>query len=114
MSDLVDWVVALDSVGGDADLLREVVDAFLAEAPRQLLAAETAIRNSDHVAMRRAAHTLKGNARYFGAREVFDLAFELEVLGEKQQFDRAQEIRAKLSEAMARLTPVLLDYVGRK
>ena len=114
MSDLVDWAVALDSVGGDADLLREVVDAFLAEAPRQLLAAENAIRDGDHVTLRRAAHTLKGNARYFGAQEVFDLASELEGLAEKQQLAGAQEIRAKLVEGMARLTPILLDYMNRK
>ena len=114
MSDLVDWAVALDAVGGDADLLRDVVDAFLMEGPRQLLAAEQAIRDGDHVTLRRAAHTLKGNARYFGAQEMYDLAYELELLGEKQQFAGTEEIRGKIVEVMAKLTPVLLEYVGRK
>lgn len=60
----------LASVGGDPDFLAELVGDFLADAPTQLGLLRQAATTGDSDGARRAAHTLKGNARTFGAPEL--------------------------------------------
>jgi HPt (histidine-containing phosphotransfer) domain-containing protein len=56
-----------DSVGGDAEFLAELIDEFLDDAPRQLESLRSSAASGDAAGARRAAHTLKGNGRTFGA-----------------------------------------------
>lgn len=65
-------------VGGDPEAMQEIVEAFLEDAPgciEELCAGAAA---GDHEAARRAAHTLKSNARTFGAHELAELCQEIE------------------------------------
>jgi HPt (histidine-containing phosphotransfer) domain-containing protein len=55
------------SVGGDDGFLAELIDEFLGDAPRQLAALRASVDSADAPGARRAAHTLKGNGRTFGA-----------------------------------------------
>ena len=70
MADVLDPRVLDDlraSVGDDRAFVAELIDEFLADAPRQLELLRDAAAAGDAEAARRAAHTLKGNARTFGA-----------------------------------------------
>ncbi len=67
-----------ESVGGDAVFLGELIDEFLADAPRQLQALRESAAAGDREAARRAAHSLKGNARTFGAGSLAALCQEAE------------------------------------
>jgi CheY-like chemotaxis protein/HPt (histidine-containing phosphotransfer) domain-containing protein len=67
-----------ESVGGDADFVGEVVDAYLADAPIQLEAMRAALAAGDLVALGRAAHTLKGNSRNVGASNLAEVARRIE------------------------------------
>ncbi len=64
-----------------ADFVVELVDTFLAEAPRMLadLRASLAAGNAD--AFRRAAHSLKSNSNTFGALALGAMARALEAGG---------------------------------
>ncbi|MBI2826356.1 MAG: PAS domain S-box protein [Planctomycetia bacterium] len=77
----VDWSVAMDTVGGDRQLLQDIVSAFQEEAPRLLADLRRAVDAGDADGLRRAAHTLKGSLRYFGVSGLYDRAFELEARG---------------------------------
>ena len=55
------------SVGGDDEFLAELVDEYLADAPMQLETLYEAAASGDADVARRAAHTLKGTSRTFGA-----------------------------------------------
>ncbi|MBL0375297.1 Hpt domain-containing protein [Rhizobium sp. KVB221] len=55
--------------GGDEDL-RELIESFLEEAPTLITALEHAYAEADHAGARRAAHSLKSNARDMGAMEL--------------------------------------------
>ena len=77
----IDWSAALATVGGDRELLRDVVDAFLQEGPRLLGELRKAAVDSDAEGLRRAVHTLKASLRYLGAETLFDRAVELEAIG---------------------------------
>ena len=67
-----------ESVGDDPEFLAELVDDFLADAPAQLESLREAATSGDAAGARRAAHTLKGNSRTFGAGELASLCQEAE------------------------------------
>jgi len=106
----MNWSAALDSVQGDRELLREVIDAYLSESPDLLDQVEQAIAREDPVGVRRAAHTLKGTLRYFGATRGFDLALNLETMGRELDLSAAEDCLADLREEVARLRPVLASF----
>jgi HPt (histidine-containing phosphotransfer) domain-containing protein len=68
----------LESVGGDPGFLGELIGDFLADAPMQLDSLRQTAASGDAAGARRAAHTLKGNARTFGAAELASLCAEIE------------------------------------
>jgi HPt (histidine-containing phosphotransfer) domain-containing protein len=68
------------SVGGDEEFLAELVDDFLADAPAQVETLRSASSSGDADAARRAAHTLKGTSRTFGAGDLATLCQEAEAV----------------------------------
>jgi signal transduction histidine kinase/CheY-like chemotaxis protein len=113
-AEVMDWSEALRSVQGDHDLLRSIAEAFLEECPGLLARIEKAIGQADAVALRVAAHTIKGSARYFGAKPTFEQAFDLEKMAGGGKLDRAEEMAAALHVELERLIPVLENFLGGK
>ena len=72
---------ALDRVGGDREFLRELVDLFVAEAPRALAEIRRSVDAGDAGALERAAHLVRGSASTFGAAVVSETALALENQG---------------------------------
>ena len=109
-ADVLNWSEALHTVGGDHDLLRGVVEAFLEETPRLTREIGRAVAGGDCEALRVASHALKGAVRYLGAGRVFENAWKLEKMGHDRNLLGAEPILAEIEVDMARLMPVLLDY----
>lgn len=109
--DVLDWEGALKICGGDVALLRDIAEAYLEEHPKRLAEIRRAIDAADWELLHRAAHTIKGSMRYFGARAVFDRAFGLEQLAASQSLEGAEEIFGLLQQELAKLLPYLIDYV---
>lgn len=65
-------------IGGDADELRDLIDDFAESAPGQVADMVAAADARDLEALRRCAHTLKSNARDFGATRLAALCADLE------------------------------------
>lgn len=82
---------ALDALaemtGGDPEFLAELIDTFLADGPALLGAMETAAAGDDAATLRRAAHTLKSNARTFGAMTLGAVCQEIEERGATSNLD---------------------------
>jgi len=110
---VVDWSEAMGAVNGDRELLKDVVEAFLEESPRQLSEIRQALDVEDFELLRRAAHTLKGSMRIFGAHVANEHAMRLESMGRDHTLDDATEALAVLERELARLTPILMQFVGR-
>lgn len=68
----------LDIVGGDLDELEELRDDYLEDAPDLAQRILDAAGKGDQTALKIAAHTLKSNARDFGAVRLADLCAKLE------------------------------------
>ena len=94
----IDWNGALRQVDGDPGLLQTIANAFLAEAPPYLASIEGAIQGKEGRVLQRAAHTIKGGFRLFGATEAYELAMQLEESGRGGQFDGVLETAQRLRE----------------
>jgi CheY-like chemotaxis protein/HPt (histidine-containing phosphotransfer) domain-containing protein len=107
----VNWEHALESSGGDADLLCELIDAYFVERPRLMGEIEQALATHDHELLHRAAHTIKSALRLFGYTPAQDIAFALEMLGQNKSAEGAEALRAELIELIERFEPELFDYL---
>ncbi len=111
-ADDLDWSEALQAVGGDEELLRQVVSAILEEAPRLVAAIGQAIRSRDLAALRLSAHTLKGSIRFFAGSRAYATAFEMERLGQLGNLAGAESLFPALQAEMAQLAPSLTAYLN--
>jgi len=102
---------ALKVVDGDLKLLTEVVGIFLAESPRLLAEIENGIGRGDSVVVCRAAHTIKGGLRMFGAQSAYDLACRIEGLGRNGDIAGATEDFRHLKRVMLELERELSAFV---
>jgi signal transduction histidine kinase/DNA-binding response OmpR family regulator len=103
----VDLAEALDRVGGDRDLLREVAATFLGQYPAWLAAIRSAVDRRDGVALRDAAHPLRGSLGLFGAKAAVEAASRLETIGRAGKLDDGQGALAELERVMTRVVPAL-------
>ena len=71
----------LERVGGDHELLVEIVELFKAESPRALLEIRQSVAGQDASRLEQAAHKLRGSLVAFGADSAARAAFTLELLG---------------------------------
>lgn len=81
MTETIDRSVftALSESVGD-DFVAELIDTFIDEAPGMFREMRQALSAGDVDKFRRAAHSLKSNARTFGAMELAEKAQELEYM----------------------------------
>ncbi len=103
----LDESVALGRVGGDVELLREVVGLFLDDYPQSLELIRQAVAQGDQSSLERHAHSLKGSVSTFGAQEAFDAAQALEKQGRTGDLSSAAEGLARLEQALIHLRPEL-------
>jgi HPt (histidine-containing phosphotransfer) domain-containing protein len=103
----LDESVALSRVGGDVELLREVIGLFLDDYPQSLDMIRDAVARGDQSSLERHAHSLKGSVSTFGAQEAFDAAMALEKQGRAGDLAEAQDGLHRLEHALATLRPEL-------
>jgi len=98
---------ALAKMGGDDELLREVVVAFLDAYEATVGAVDAAVQACDANALRRAAHTLKGSVATFSTGTVYEAALELERCGRDGCMQTVQQSHHKLHGELEQLLPEL-------
>jgi PAS domain S-box-containing protein len=104
--DVLDGREALERVGGDKELLRELIEMFLADGPRLWEDVADALARGDAQKLGRAAHTLKGSISAFSAPSAWSAAQRLESLAE-QGGPAAAAAAAQLETEMGRLQSAL-------
>ncbi len=102
-----DRAAAMERVGGDEELFRELADMFLAEAPTWLQAIDEAVRTGDATSVKRTAHTLKGAVGTFAAQLAWNAAQRLETMGRDNDLGSAPAALADLRETIGRLQRAL-------
>jgi HPt (histidine-containing phosphotransfer) domain-containing protein len=112
MDTVVSWAQALHAVGGDEQLLKAVIEAFLEETPTLVKQIRQAIDERQAATLHRVAHTLKGNLRYFGNERASELALSLEVMGRQAAFETAPATLSDLEPHVDSVLRCLAAYVG--
>jgi two-component system, sensor histidine kinase and response regulator len=89
-----DFANSLEGLGGDEQLLREVIGIFLEEIPKHLASLRQAIADGNAEALFRTAHSFKGELGYLGISELSRKAGELEEMGRKSDLEHAAGVFA--------------------
>jgi signal transduction histidine kinase/DNA-binding response OmpR family regulator len=105
-----DEATALDRVGGDRDLLNELIGAYRTESPKWLSDISRAIPLGDAAALRLAVHTLKGALSIFGAADAVNAAQRLEQMAVAGNLAHAADDWAALNDSLASLLRELDAY----
>jgi len=103
----VDRSALLANLGGRGDLVKQVIDVFLTDAPVMLTRLKEAARASNPADLAAAAHAIKGSAGLFSQGEAYNAARALELRargGDISAADRAcQDIERSVSRLMMEL-----------
>ena len=99
----LDVAAALEYVGGDRELLRELLIMFGEDAPGYLAALHRGLDDANAGDLMKAAHTLKGSLRALGARKAAALAEDLEQIGRAGGLDGAAHLLARLDQEITRV-----------
>ena len=108
---LIDWELAFDTVGGDRDLLRELLSVFLAEQQQMLEDVVNAIADGNSKEIRRTSHAIKGALLHLGARPAADIAKEIENNAEQGEPETLKNVWRKLEAACQQLIQPFRDFL---
>ena len=97
----------LKTVENDWGLLKEIIDLYCADAPRQLQRIRDGIAQQDPLLVQDAAHALKGSSTAFGKTPAYVLAFELEQAGRAKDLSQAETCLTQLQQAVFSLEKAL-------
>ena len=85
---------------GEPDLVVELIDLYLGDAPQWVEAMRTAAAGDDATVLKRAAHTLKGSSGSLGIRQVAEVCRMLE-LNCSESAARVDELLQQLDREFA-------------
>jgi CheY-like chemotaxis protein len=105
-----DLAAVLDRMGGDEELLREVMRYFLEDAPNLMVKIKESVESGDASELERAAHSLKGLAANFSAAATVDAAYRLEQLGRAGKAAGAGPLVQQMERALTKLSEALALY----
>jgi signal transduction histidine kinase/CheY-like chemotaxis protein len=110
-SGAITWNIAqtVERLGGDEELLHEVVEIFLEEGPKQMTTLRHAIAEGNAECIEKTAHSLRGELGYLGISEASLKARELEEMGRKHDLQHTAEVFAALETG---ISGVLLSMRG--
>ena len=104
----------LDGItGGDTEFEREVLDEYLASAPKDIAKLRAAVAAGDASATGASAHALKGASATIGAKGFAAIALELEQAGKKNDLASAPQALDRLEAEFAELAVLIRERIAR-
>lgn len=92
----------------DLDLVVELIDLYLVDVERRVIAMLDALEKCDGLSLDRAAHALKGSSATLGISLVAQLCEELEMLARAEELKKAGEVTQRLQAECATVKKLLL------
>jgi two-component system, sensor histidine kinase and response regulator len=108
---ILDRDAMLATVEQDLELLQELAELFLAEAPGLLAQIRSGVGEHNAESVERGAHTLKGALGNFGARRACEAAREVETCGREGRLEDAAAHFSSLEGEVALACKALSDYL---
>jgi two-component system, sensor histidine kinase and response regulator len=105
---------ALRRLGDDKELLRDIVQIYLEDAPGIVEKIHNALDQADSNALQRAAHSLKGLAATLSASEVVGAAARVEYLAATRNLSEAPKAVAEVDQHVSDLNAAVQQLLRRK
>ncbi|NNE43893.1 MAG: Hpt domain-containing protein [Gemmatimonadetes bacterium] len=102
----------LENVGGDRELLADIVSLFFDSSEGLVRDLRTAVAQADSDALHETAHQLKGALANVGAEAATRAAADLEQIGRRGSMTGMEDALSALEQEMTRLAPALRDLAG--
>jgi PAS domain S-box-containing protein len=99
---------ALVHVGGDAGLLRELIEVFLRDCPRLIEDVIDGLCAGDVAKVKRGAHSIKGAVSILGGKAAFEAALHLEDLARQGDLSQAEQAWQTLQQALEQFQHTLM------
>jgi two-component system, sensor histidine kinase and response regulator len=109
LTDVFDVNAALEYLGGDGELLREIVGMFQTQSDKCMAKLQEAVAKGDATGIEFGAHALKGAAANLFAGRTVDAALKLEELGRSGSVQGSAELLAALESEVNRLRLALKE-----
>jgi PAS domain S-box-containing protein len=93
-------------LGGDMQLMKEVIQIFAEEYQEQIEKITQALKNNNSTEITKVAHGFKGVLGNLGAKKAYQLAKDLELAGKENRLEDAAELFDRLMEQIKSL----IDY----
>ena len=106
-----DLINLLAKVGGDLDLVREMVEIFIDELPDRLREIESALLNNQPEKLENAAHRLKGSIGYFSVGGAFESNKTLIEMARRNNIDEAPAVFHRLKDELRHLEISLTEWL---
>jgi HPt (histidine-containing phosphotransfer) domain-containing protein len=104
---IFDREAAMAALDDDIELLGELAELFLADAPDLIEQIRSSVSERNSEQLQRSAHTLKGAASNFRAQATVKAALELEQMGRNESLEGAEQALERLLHEFDRLRPEL-------
>ncbi|HLY61564.1 MAG TPA: response regulator [Terriglobia bacterium] len=111
---VLDEKALLSQVGGDLNLLRQLISIFLADSPAALVRIQRAIDSRDADALLKTTHAFRGSVSIFAAPAAVGSAVKLEALARDRDLAASEDAFATLKRDIARLTKTLAAFGSNK
>ena len=110
----LDFKEMIERLGGDENLLNEVIEIFTDQTPKQMETLRRALVQGDGESVERTAHSLKGELGYLGITEVTQKARELEELGRKRNLEKASQVLDSLEPEISAIVGAMRERKPEK
>jgi PAS domain S-box-containing protein len=107
--EIIDRASLLERVEGDHELLAEMINLFVEDAPNLLASMRDALKKSDMLFLERSAHSLKGAASNLSAQTAAAAAQKLERDAKQANAESAKASLLAVEKEVDRLLPALTD-----
>ncbi|HDH05022.1 MAG TPA: response regulator [Nitrospirae bacterium] len=107
--DVIYRAETLERLGGDEELLKELYEVFIDDAPRQMEILKKAIDTNDTVLTERQAHSLKSATANIGANSMSDKAFKIELTARDRNLNNAHMLYEKLEHELKKVLKALTE-----
>ena len=102
-----DREAAMAGLDDDLELLGELAELFLADAPELIEQIRSSVSEGSSPRLQRSAHALRGSASNFHAQATLRAALELEEMGRGESLEGAEQALERLLHEFDRLRPEL-------
>ena len=108
----LDWEALLESLDGDKEFARGLVDAYIETGDRELAAIAVALTQDDAASLRESAHTLKGASANLRALAATSAAAQLEAAAGSGENSKIPALAEKLAAEVRKTIGYLTSMAG--